>query len=164
VTYQLIIAFSFFAPVFGSAAKAAAIGFMMFNMFHGTLQPLAGAARALSQLADDGLLPRVLSFRTKTDVPWVATFLTAGIAIWFLWLGDPVWLIAAANFTYLIGICLPSIAVWLLRRDAPDMERPYRAPRGTINQRSRVSLSSTTILCTASLYRKWVSNLARWLE
>src|SRR5581483_4035144 len=41
-------------------------------------------------------------------------------------------LIAAANFTYLIGICLPSVAVWLLRRDAPDMHRPYRAPRGTI--------------------------------
>ena len=32
-----------FAPVFGSFAKAAAIWFMMFNMFHGTLQPLAGA-------------------------------------------------------------------------------------------------------------------------
>jgi amino acid transporter len=41
-------------------------------------------------------------------------------------------LIAAANFTYLIGICMPSVAVWLLRRDAPDMPRPYRAPRGTI--------------------------------
>ena len=43
-----------FAPVFGSLAKALAIGFMVFNMFHGTLQPLAGASRTLSQLADDG--------------------------------------------------------------------------------------------------------------
>src|SRR5204863_4659618 len=32
-----------FAPIFGSVAKAAAIWFMMLNMFHGTLQPLAGA-------------------------------------------------------------------------------------------------------------------------
>ena len=47
-----------FAPVFGSAARAAAIGFMMLNMFHGTLQPLAGASRTLMQLAEDGLLPR----------------------------------------------------------------------------------------------------------
>ena len=113
-----------FAPVLGSAAKAAAIGFMMFNMFHGTLQPLAGA--------DDGLLPRSLSLRARSDTPWVATLLTAGMAILFLWIGDPVWLIAAANFTYLIGICMPSVAVWLLRRDAPDMPRPYRAPRGMI--------------------------------
>jgi len=121
-----------FAPLFGSSAKAAAISFMMFNMFHGTMQPLAGAARTLSQLADDGLLPRALSLRAPTDTPWVATLVTAGWAIWFLWLGDPIWLIAAANFTYLIGICMPSVAVWLLRRDAPDMPRPYRAPRGTI--------------------------------
>ena len=122
-----------FAPLFGSFGKAAAIWFIMFNMFHGTLQPLAGAARTLSQLSDDGLLPRSLSWRIKaTDCPWTATTLTAGSAIIFLLAGDPVWMIAAANFTYLIGICMPNIAAWLLRRDLPDAERPYRAPRGTI--------------------------------
>ena len=76
-----------FAPVFGSFAKAAAIWFMMFNMFHGTLQPLAGAARTMSQLAEDGLLPRMLEARSRLDVPWVATCLTAGMAIFFLLLG-----------------------------------------------------------------------------
>jgi diguanylate cyclase (GGDEF)-like protein len=121
-----------FAPLAGSFAKSAAIGFMTFNMFHGTLQPLAGASRTLSQLAEDGLAPRILALRLSTDVPWVATLLTASFAILFLLIGDPIWLIAAANFTYLIGICLPSVAVWLLRRDAPQAVRPYRAPRGTI--------------------------------
>jgi signal transduction histidine kinase/CheY-like chemotaxis protein/amino acid transporter len=122
-----------FAPVFGSAAKAAAIWFMMFNMFHGTLQPLAGAARTLSQLADDGLLPEVFSKRDSRDAPIFTTLLTAGFAILFLLIGDPIWLVASANFTYLIGICLPNVAVWLLRRDEPEMRRPYRAPRGLIN-------------------------------
>lgn len=117
-----------FAPLFGNAAKAAAIWFMMFNMFHGTIQPLAGASRTLSQLADDGLLPKVLNRRNRFDTPWVATLLTAGMSILFLLIGDPIWLIAAANFTYLIGICLPSVAVWLLRKDQPNLERPYRAP------------------------------------
>jgi len=122
-----------FAPLLGSAGKAAAIWFVMLNMFHGTLQPLAGAARTMSQLADDGLLPRVLSLRLKaTDCPWAATTLRATAAIIFLIAGDPVWMIAAANFTYLIGICMPNIAAYLLRRDLPDAERPYRAPRGTI--------------------------------
>lgn len=121
-----------FAPMFGSFAKSAAIWFMMFNMFHGTLQPLAGASRTISQLAEDGLLPRIFERRSRTDVPWVATCFTAGMAIFFLLLGDPIWLVAAANFTYLIGICLPNVAVWLLRRDQPKMARPYRAPRGTI--------------------------------
>lgn len=121
-----------FAPLFGSAAKSCTIGFMMFNMFHGTLQPLAGAARTLAQLSEDGLAPRFLARRLATDAPWCATVTTAGFAISFLLIGDPIWLIAAANFTYLIGICLPSVAVWLLRRNEPDAERPYRAPRFTI--------------------------------
>jgi diguanylate cyclase (GGDEF)-like protein len=121
-----------FAPLLGVAAKSAAIGFMVLNMFHGTLQPLAGASRTLSQLSEDGLLPRILAWRNRVDVPWFATVLTASTAIVFLLLGDPVWLIAAANFCYLIAIGLPSVAVWLLRRDDPDRERPYRAPRGTV--------------------------------
>jgi diguanylate cyclase (GGDEF)-like protein len=121
-----------FAPLFGASAKALAIGFMMFNMFNGTLQPLAGASRTLSQLSDDGIFPRFLGLRSKRDVPWAATLLTAVAAIGFLLIGDPIWLIAAANFTYLMAIGLPSVAVWLLRRDAPHLERPYRAPKGTI--------------------------------
>ena len=121
-----------FAPLFGAAGRGAAIWFMMLSMFHGTLQPLAGASRTLSQLAEDGLLPAVFARRTRTDCPWVATLLTAGMAIVFLRTGDPPWVIAAANLTYLIGIGLPSIAVWLLRRNAPALPRPYRAPRGTI--------------------------------
>jgi diguanylate cyclase (GGDEF)-like protein len=121
-----------FAPLFGSLAKAMGIGFMVFNMLHGTLQPLAGASRTLSQLADDGVFPRLLGRRSKNGVPWAATVVTAAAATGFLLIGDPIWLIAAANFTYLIAICLPSVAVWLLRRDAPERERLYRAPRGTI--------------------------------
>jgi len=121
-----------FAPLFGSAAKAAAVWFMVFNMFHGTLTPLTGAARTLSQLSEDGLLPKTLARRSRTDAPWVASVLTAVMATLFLLGGDPVWVIAAANFTYLIGIALPSVAVWLLRRNEPHRARPYRAPRGTI--------------------------------
>jgi signal transduction histidine kinase len=121
-----------FAPVLGGLGKAAAIGFMMFNMFHGTLAPLTGVARTLSQIAEDGLLPVSFAKRSRTDCPWVAIVFTACCAIVFLLMGDPVWLVAAANFTYLIGISLPSVAVWLLRKDRPDLPRPYRAPRGTI--------------------------------
>lgn len=121
-----------FAPLLGSFGKAAAIWFIMLNMFHGTLQPLAGAARTLAQLSEDGLLPRFLARRTSTDCPWAATLLTAGAAIGFVLCGYPLWMIAAANFTYLISICMPNVAVWLLRRDHADAYRPFRAPRGTI--------------------------------
>lgn len=121
-----------FAPLLGGGAKAAALWFMVFNMFHGTLQPLAGASRTLSQLSQDGLLPRTWARRNRFDCPWVATLLTAAMSLALLVSGDPPAVIAAANLTYLIAICMPSVAVWLLRRHAPDMPRPWRAPRGTI--------------------------------
>jgi amino acid transporter/signal transduction histidine kinase len=121
-----------FAPLLGGAAKGSAIWFMIFNMLHGTIAPLAGASRTLMQLAEDGLLPEFLAKRSSTDAPWVATLITAGMAIAFLFIGDPVWLIAAANLTYLIGIAMPNVAVWLLRQNQPAMLRPYRAPQGTI--------------------------------
>jgi signal transduction histidine kinase/L-asparagine transporter-like permease/HPt (histidine-containing phosphotransfer) domain-containing protein len=122
-----------FAPLFGAAGQLVALWFVIFNMFHGTLQPIAGAARVLSQLSEDGLLPRVFAKRySRTDAPWVAALTTAMLAIAFMLIGDPVWLIAAANFSYLIGIALPNVAVWLARRDAPDLPRPFRAPKGTL--------------------------------
>ena len=121
-----------FAPLLGSFARAAAIWFVMFNMFHGTLQPLAGAARTLAQLSEDGVLPRFLARRSATDAPSAATLTTAFFAIIFLLIGDPVWMIAAANFTYLISVCMPVVAVWLLRRDMPQAPRPYRAGRGMV--------------------------------
>jgi diguanylate cyclase (GGDEF)-like protein len=121
-----------FAPLLAGVAKSAAIWFMVANMFMGTMQPLAGAARTLSQLSEDGLLPRSWAKRSKRDVPWVTTLITAAFAIGALLIGVPTWMIAAANFAYLIAIALPSIAVWLLRRNEPDRHRPWRAPRGTI--------------------------------
>jgi amino acid transporter len=119
-----------FAPLLGSFGKAAAIWFIMLNMFHGTMQPLAGAARTLSQLSEDGLLPRFLAWRSTTDCPWAATLLTATAAVIFLIIGDPIWLIAAANFTYLISVCMPNVAAWLLRRDLPDAARSVSRAAG----------------------------------
>lgn len=121
-----------FAPLLGAAAKAAAIWFLAFNMFHDTLAPLAGATRTLMQLSEDGLLPKFLAKRNAHDAPSISTIVMMVVAIGFLWYGEPLWLLAAANFTYLISICMVSVAVWLLRRDQPHLERPYRAPRGTI--------------------------------
>ncbi len=123
-----------FAPVFGAAAKAIAVWFMLLNLILGGLQPLCGAPRTLSQISEDGLIPRIFASRARfTDAPWFATLFTSGFAIFFLLLGDPIWLIAATNFTYVFGgLVMPSLAVWLLRRDAPHATRLWRAPKGTI--------------------------------
>ncbi len=119
-----------FAPFVGALAKSFGVWFIFVNMFSGTLQPLSGASRTLSQLSEDGLLPRSLGYRhPKTDAPVVAIMFTAALAIAFQFFGSNFEnkFIASANLTYLIGIGLPSIAVWALRRNEPDWPRLYRA-------------------------------------
>lgn len=138
-----------FAPLFGAGAKACACAFIAFNMFSGTIQPLSGASRTLSQLSEDGLLPRSLGYRQpRTDAPIVAIVITAAASIAFQFGGKGFEndFIAAANLTYLIGIGAPSIAVWLLRRHEPDRPRPYRAK--TISIRLGVAAAVVWLLTT----------------
>ena len=119
-----------FAPLVGSLAKSFGVWFIFVNMFAGTLQPLSGASRTLSQLSEDALLPRFLGYRhPKTDAPVVAIVITGVVAIAFQFFGSNFEnaFIASANLTYLIGIGLPSIAVWVLRRNEPGWPRLYRA-------------------------------------
>ena len=139
-----------FAPLLGSFGKAAAIWFIMFNMFHGTMQPLAGAARTLvaaERRRPAAAIPGLA--HPTTDCPWAATLLTAAMAIVFMLCGYPLWMIAAANFTYLISICMPNIAVWLLRRDQPRCRAALPgAPR---NDRRSASVAAAIWLLTAIL-------------
>ena len=124
-----------FAPLVGALAKSFGVWFIFVNMFSGTLQPLSGASRTLSQLSEDGLLPRSLGYRhPKTDAPVVAIVFTGALAIAFQFFGASFEnkFIASANLTYLIGIGLPSIAVWILRKNHPDWPRLYLARRTSI--------------------------------
>ena len=86
-----------FAPLLGSLAKGAAIWFIALNLFAGTLQPMSGTSRTLSQLSQDGLLPRTIGYRhPRTDAPVLAIIITAAFSIGFLIAGDPTSVIAAA--------------------------------------------------------------------
>ena len=60
-------------------------------------------------------------------------------------------MIAAANFTYLIGICMPNIAAWLLRRDLPDAAASLpRAARHHHARRGRRLRSGCSLPFSAS--------------
>src|SRR6266849_5295344 len=52
-----------FSPLLGGGAAVAAVWFMVFNMFHGTLQPLAGAARARAPRAQRHAVGRDVAHR-----------------------------------------------------------------------------------------------------
>ncbi|EKD71268.1 MAG: hypothetical protein ACD_46C00222G0001 [uncultured bacterium] len=95
-------------------------------------EALNNSPRALAQISEDALIPKFFSWRTKQDVPWISTLITAIAAIAVVWIGAPSWFLAAVSFEYVLMLVFASVAVWLLRRDQPDAPRLYRAPKGTI--------------------------------
>jgi signal transduction histidine kinase/CheY-like chemotaxis protein/L-asparagine transporter-like permease len=122
-----------FAPLLDGGAKVAAMGMVVFCWVLTTLQGFAGSPRTLAQLAEDGMAPGILQRRSRRGVPVPATLFTAGAALAIAMLNDSVWLQGAANFAYLIGLFLPSVAVCLLRRNAANAARQWRAPPGLVN-------------------------------
>ena len=120
-----------FAPLLGGAAKAAALLFMVFNMFHGTLQPLAGAvadalaagrgrpAPALPGAADPHR--RALGRDRCSPRHAAIVFLLAGRPDLGGRRGEP-------DLPHRHR--LPNVAVWLLRRNEPDLPAALPAPHG----------------------------------
>jgi amino acid transporter len=116
----------------GTTANVIAIGLTIGGML-GAIGALNAYTLVLSRLpavmADDHLLPRVLSRRLANGVPWVAVLACA--TMWALCLG--------LSFTKLIvldvlmtglSILLEFAALVALRIRAPKLPRPYRVPGG----------------------------------
>jgi len=82
---------------------------------------------------EDGLLSEFMAKRSRTDAPWVATIIKAGMAIVFLLPGDPIWLIAVEPHLSHPGLACRMVAVLAPCRDSPGMDHgPYRRARGMI--------------------------------
>jgi signal transduction histidine kinase/CheY-like chemotaxis protein/amino acid transporter len=121
-----------FAPLPGIAGRLGAVGLLTLCWVQTCIHALCGPPLTLAQLADDGMAPRALSRRSTENVPVNATLMTALAAAALVLVDNHTWLQGAANFAYLIGIFLPSLAVWLLRRDQPAAPRLYTAPRSML--------------------------------
>lgn len=121
-----------YAPLFGHAANIATGLFFLTNATVTCFEALNNSPRTLAQIADDGLMPEFFGWRTRRDVPWVATLITAGAAVAVVWINAPSWFLAAVSFEYVLCLVFASVAVWLLRKDMPEKPRLYRAPKGFI--------------------------------
>ena len=129
---------------------ACADGLMVLCLLQAMLQALSGPPRVLAQLAADGMAPRFLGWPAGQRAPQAATLVTALATLVIAVINDTVWLQGAANFAYLIGLFLPGLAVWLLRRDRPDAPRPWRAPRGMVGVCLAASLAWLVIAVLGS--------------
>jgi amino acid transporter len=98
-------------------------GLGTFNALTLTLTRLPAA------MAEDGLLPKVLAWRTKRGVPWVSVLACA--TGWALALGLTFErLISIDLVLYGSALLLEFAALIVLRRREPRLKRPFRVPGG----------------------------------
>lgn len=112
----------------------------MYFVLAGTLLSMGGinfaqayfAPRVATALAEDGMLPEVLSKRNKNNVPYVAAIVTAIGSLALAWSGSFTTLAAisaVSRFTQYLPTC---IAVIVFRRKWAHKERSYTIPGGYV--------------------------------
>ena len=89
---------------------------------------MSGASRTLYQGAEDGLLPKFLSRVNEHGAPTSAMWTNLGVNLVLLMMSDYIFLLAAANVSYIIFNFLNLNSGWIHRMDRPNWERPYKAP------------------------------------
>jgi amino acid transporter len=96
---------------------------------------LIGASRIIYAMAESGMLPTWLAkvhprFRTPSN----AILLVGALSLISPFFGESalVWLVNAGGLGIVIAYLLVAISFLILRRREPEMERPFRAGRGSI--------------------------------
>ncbi|MDE3200772.1 MAG: APC family permease [Acidobacteriota bacterium] len=125
-------------------AGGAICGVGMFNalMMSYTRLPMA--------MAEDGMLPKVLTKRNSRDVPWVSVILCG--AAWALALQLPFErLISIDLILYGTSLLLEFVALIVLRIREPELERPFKA--GNLFFACSLCVGPFVLIC----YALWVS-------
>jgi len=102
-----------------------------------------GASRLMYAMASDGMLPKAFArLHPRYSTPHIA-ILSIGVACALAPLAGRtilVWLVDAGSFTIVIAYIFVAIAFLALRKNEPDMPRPFRLPAGqTIGRLALVS-------------------------
>lgn len=102
-------------------------GILVFSMFFGIVSTTADGGRALYGLAREGLTLRQFDHINAWGAPGRALTLDAIVnSVILVLLGEPLAILVASNFGYLVAVTLGVAAFLLLRRDRPSWPRPLR--------------------------------------
>ncbi|MGN1007644.1 MAG: amino acid permease, partial [Butyricicoccus sp.] len=90
---------------------------------------LMGGSRAMYSMAESYMIPKFFAkLHPKYKTPVNALYLIGILSVLAPFAGRKmlVWIVDAGNFGCCIAYCMVSISFILLRKKAPDMERPYK--------------------------------------
>jgi APA family basic amino acid/polyamine antiporter len=122
---------------------------------------LIGGSRALYALAKAGQLPAVFAeLHPRFNTPHKAILLIGALSMAAPLFGRPalVWLVDAGGFGVVIAYAMVAWSFLVLRRNEPDMERPYRVKHGRLVGISALVFS----LGICALYLPWSPSALVW--
>jgi amino acid transporter len=92
------------------------------------LNAITGTARALHQMSVDGQFPRFFQHQNKHGVPDRSMMFNVVCMIGVVFMGGAVEIYTFSNVGYLASFLPVLVAYYLLRRDRPNLRRPFRLP------------------------------------
>jgi len=113
--------------VFGTSGQFL-IGLLLVALLLSINTAILGSSRTLYQASKDGWTLRFLQRTTPRGVPLRAMSFDIAFNLVLMLLGNPIYILAASTIGYMVFNSLNLMAGYLLRKDAPDAARPYRAP------------------------------------
>jgi amino acid transporter len=122
---------------------------------------LIGGSRALYALAKAGQLPASFAqLHPRFNTPHRAILLIGSLSVLAPFFGRPalVWLVDAGGFGVVIAYVMVAWSFLVLRRNEPEMERPYRVQHGEIV--GKLALVLSLAICT--LYLPWSPAALVW--
>jgi len=122
---------------------------------------LIGGSRALYALAKAGQLPAAFAdLHPRFNTPHKAIMLIGILSMAAPLFGRPalVWLVDAGGFGVVVAYAMVAWSFLVLRRNEPDMERPYRVRHGRVVGTIALVLS----LAICSLYLPWSPSALVW--
>ena len=117
--------------VFGTAGGLL-IGLLLVALLLSINTAILGSSRTLYQASKDSWTFRFMQWTSPRGVPLKAMGFDVVFNLLLMMLGNPIYILAASTVGYMIFNTLNLIAGYLLRKDAPDAARPYRAPTSMI--------------------------------
>lgn len=117
------------STVFGSAGSNALTVAALLTTLNTVLVLLLVSSRILYGMGREGALPGALGkVNARTRTPILASLVTLGIALTVLPLGQVAAIAKVTSFGSLIVFALVNLALLHLRRTAPSLARPFKAP------------------------------------
>jgi amino acid transporter len=124
---------SFAAKVFGTGAGSSLLSWLIAIMLIlalilSALNAITGTARSLHQMSMDGQFPRFFQHTNIHGVPDRAMMFNIVCSIIVVFFGGAVEIYTFSNVGYLASFVPVLVGYYLLRRDRPNLRRPYKLP------------------------------------